>query len=77
MDSLTFEMDSKRLVREFGGQTRLSRELREQVGVRITDNAISRWISRKRIPSNHLAAIALLAVKKKQRFNLEEYVITL
>lgn len=76
MEPLTFEMDSKKLVKEFGGMRRLSRELKE-VGVQISDNAISRWISRKRIPSNHLAAIALLAVKKQQRFNLEEYVIKL
>lgn len=67
-------MDAKRIVRDFGGMTATARTLTE-AGVPITRDAVDKWRRNSRVPSPHLCALAIIAKRRGQRFDLLDYII--
>ena len=66
--------DVDKLVDDFGGNTKISRMLRE-MGMPISPGADHKWKVRQRLPVHHLAALSVIARHVNQRFALEEYIV--
>lgn len=66
-------LDTKTLVRDFGGVSKLSRQLTE-IGHPITADGIQKWRRRGTIAGKWLVALSTLARERNQRFDLSEYI---
>ena len=66
-------LDTKNLVKDFGGVSKLSRQLAE-IGYPITADGIQKWRRRGTIAGKWLIALSTLARNRNQRFDLSEYI---
>ena len=71
---MKFRINAKQIVKDFGGMTATARTLTE-AGVPFTRDAVDKWRRNGRVPSPHLCALALIAKKRGQRFELLDYII--
>jgi len=65
-------LDINKMVRDFGGASRLSRQFSE-LGNPITSDGIQKWRRRGTIASKWLIALSTLARTRNQQFDVSEY----
>ena len=67
------KINTRKLVKDFGGATAVSRGLTE-AGLPITKSAVDKWYRRGRLPAEYLFAFAQIARERNQRFELLDYI---
>ena len=72
--TMNIKLDAKKVVSDFGGMTKTARALTDS-GHPITRDAVDKWRRASRIPSPCLLALALVARRGGQRFDIYDYII--
>ena len=67
------ELQVKKIVRDFGGMTACARLLTDH-GCPITADGVDKWRRRGSIPTKSLIALTKIAHKRRQRFDLLDYI---
>ena len=67
------ELHVKKIVRDFGGMTACARLLTD-FGCPITADGVDKWRRRGSIPTRSLIALTKIAHKRRQRFDLLDYI---
>jgi len=67
------ELHVKKIVRDFGGMTACARLLTDH-GCPITADGVDKWRRRGSIPTRSLIALTKIAHKRRQRFDLLDYI---
>ena len=73
MKKVKTRINTRKLVKDFGGAVAVSRGLTE-VGLPITKDAIHKWYGRGKCPAEYLFAFAQIAKERNQRFELLDYI---